>query len=73
MEILYLLLFLLGVGYLIAPIVGVVMAIATRDRVRQLEVRVAALQRAAASGAAAGTAAQPHAQPSQDWSTASSC
>ena len=63
MEFIYLVFFLLGVGYLIAPIVGVVMAIATRDRVRQLELRVAELQRAGASGAA-GAAAQPRPQAS---------
>ena len=58
MELLYVLLFLLGVGYLIAPIVGVVMAIATRDRLRRLEFRVAELQRGVASGTA-GTPASP--------------
>jgi uncharacterized membrane protein len=65
MEILYLIFLLLGVGYLIAPIVGVVMAISTRDRLRRLELRVAELQRAAASGAggAAGAGAQPRTEP----------
>ena len=58
MELLWLLLFLLGVGYLIAPIIGVVMAIATRDRVRRLEFRVAELQRGLAA-ATAGAAAPP--------------
>ena len=65
MEFIYLVFFLLGVGYLIAPIVGVVMAIATRDRVRQLELRVAELQRGAASGAASAAGqSRPQASPS---------